>query len=238
MPLYYNLISGIKLSLNDSNIIYCKYFWDDISSTESSYRDRPINNPVKTCFKACLGIYCPKHWTTFCGRRAPNLCRRKLFSLFKAETTSVVGTCELGKRWLSNMDMRVKQRLHWLGLWPPPAPTPVNMKKTLFKNKKKRLLIINWDASVFSLSGIWAMHWLSNPSRAMFLPPQIHIQLQCRVLVFTQTAELLFVSYRGANIHLYIYICLYIYIHMQILHLLWNILTNSLQYFLTQWKAT
>lgn len=33
-------------------------------------------------------------------------------------------------------------------------PTPVNMKK------KKILLIINWDVSELSVSGIWAMHWL------------------------------------------------------------------------------
>lgn len=55
--------------------------------------------------------------------------------------------------------------------WPPPAPTPANIKKML--------LIINWELSVFSLSGILAMHWLSRPSAAMLLSPQI--QLQCRV---------------------------------------------------------
>lgn len=55
--------------------------------------------------------------------------------------------------------------------WPPPAPTPANIKKML--------LIINWALSVFSPSGILAMHWISRPSAAMLLPPQI--QLQCRV---------------------------------------------------------
>lgn len=46
--------------------------------------------------------------------------------------------------------------------WPPPARHQLTWKKQAFK---KMLLIINWDASVFSLSGIWAMHWLSEQSK-------------------------------------------------------------------------
>lgn len=83
--------------------------------------------------------------------------------------------------------------------WPPPAQQPVNMKKTLLK-KKKMLLIINWDASVFSLSGIWAMHWLSKLSGAnVFASSDSHsAPVSSATLTFftqnTQTAELLLVT--------------------------------------------
>lgn len=125
-----------------------------------------FNNPVN-CFKTCSEFSRPKHWTTFCCG-GPNLCRGKLFLSFQS--------CDNISRW----DVRAGRALTFhqgregqtmvllTRFMTSPNPTPVNMKKTLFK--KKRTLIINWDASVFSPSGIWTMHSLSKLSRAMFLP--------------------------------------------------------------------
>lgn len=76
------------------------------------------------------------------------------------------GMCELGERWLTNKDSRVWQWLLWPALDLPPPSTSFHGKK--INSCKKMLLIINWDASVFSLSGIWVVHWLSKLSNAMF----------------------------------------------------------------------
>lgn len=127
-------------------------------------------------------------------------------------------SCELGECWLSNMDMRGRQWLHWLGFWPPPAPTPVNMKKTLTK-KKCRWLLTGMPVCSRWVEFESCSDYTTRAERCFCL------------LRFTSSSSvkcsLLHKNTNSRTVLCFILGSKHMYTYMQILHFLWNMLTHS-----------
>lgn len=176
-------------------------------------------------FQDLIRISKPKHWSAFC-RRPPNPCRRKLcFSLFSAVTTSVVGTCELGERRLSNKDMRVTQWLHWLAFDLPQPNTSWHEKNTLQKK-------CCWLLTGMPVCSLWVEFepCIDYPNPAEHCLCLLRFTFSSSVSTFTQKhkQQSCFSLRKGQPTQEYTHANL---------HFLWNILTNSLQCFLAQWEA-
>lgn len=135
-------------------------------------------------FQDLLRISRPKHSTTLC-RRVPNLCRGIFLSFQMTDISHWDVQVGRAPTYQQGHEGQTMATLTWF--WLPPAQLQLKWKKKCC-----------WLLTGMPACSRWVeFKPLSKPSRAMFLPPQIHIQLQCLVhyslLHKTQTAELLFV---------------------------------------------